>query len=503
METDKNGVNGFATLEILIAFAVIILCMSAVTSVVFGNQLTIIDSELNSEAIYKSGKMLEDLRAISRFDFNLVNPSNSNELSGSVMLTKKIDVNQLDIFTKQATSTVSWQSRGRTLSVSQTTLLTNPDLVSGGGTCSSVVSGDWKNPLFTDYEFGKDLLGNSSNIYPISAIDVYKRKLFISISNSSVNNSPTFFIFDVSNPTTPTLVSSMDNDPTVRLGLNAISATDSYSFVANAKQSNFTTCLSGTCGQLQIIDVSITPPVVIKTFKVPGVTGTAGQAVGQSIVYKKDRKTNKEYVYLGLAKTLTGPEFNIINVTDKNNPVYEGGYSVGNAVNSIFIKNNFAYIATPNSENMTIIDISNPTSPTKVGGYSPTGGSNGKSVYVVGNNVYLGRTFGTNEFHVLNIANLGSISPIAIKDIGTGTETSINGLLIRDFLTFMITNTKFEVWNISDLTNIIPWTPNNLVSEFQNLPGGKGTAMDCEGNYLFVSSLPVNDKGFISIISAN
>lgn len=499
----KEYKKGVATLEVLIALAVIILCMSAVIMVTFSNQSLIIDSEINNQAIYKSKKMLEDLRSASRFDFNLVNPSSGTEMLGLLSLSKKIEVRQVDYFTKQATSTVSWQSNGRLLSVFQTTLLTSPDGVSSGGTCSSLVTGNWKNPVITSYEFGKDLLGDPSSGYPITAIDVYKGKLFVSVNNSNGNNFPTFFIFNLTNPNVPTLLTSMDNDPSVKLGVNAISSSDSYSFAASAKQSNFGTCASGTCGQLQIINISVTPPVVIKTFKIPGVTGTAGQSIGMSIVYKKDTATNKEYVYLGLAKTFSGPEFNIIDVTDKLNPVYIGGHNVGNAVNSIVIKNQYAYIATPNTENLTIIDISNPSSPVRVGGYSPTGGSNGKSVYVVGNNTYLGRTFGTNEFHILNTANPASISITAIKDIGTGVDTSINSLFVKDYLAFMITNTKFQVWNISDPTNIIPWTQNNLISEFKDLPGGKGTAMDCEGDYIFVGSLPSNDKGFISIISAN
>ena len=149
--------RGVATLEILIAFAIVILCMGSAIMVIFGNQAIIVDTEINNEAIYKSKKMLEDLRAISRFDFNLVNPSNSTELSGNINFAKKIDVRQVDLFTKQATTTVSWMTEGRTYSVFQTTLLTDLN-VSGGGTCSSVLTGNWKTPSVVTYEFGKDSL---------------------------------------------------------------------------------------------------------------------------------------------------------------------------------------------------------------------------------------------------------------------------------------------------------------------------------------------------------
>ena len=65
----KKYVNGFATLEILIAFAVLILSISAVILLAFGNQSIIVDSRTNSEALYKAQKMLEEARAASRQDF--------------------------------------------------------------------------------------------------------------------------------------------------------------------------------------------------------------------------------------------------------------------------------------------------------------------------------------------------------------------------------------------------------------------------------------------------
>lgn len=49
-----NKQRGMATLEILIAFAVLILCMGAVILVMFGNQSVSVDSQLNNEAIYLS-----------------------------------------------------------------------------------------------------------------------------------------------------------------------------------------------------------------------------------------------------------------------------------------------------------------------------------------------------------------------------------------------------------------------------------------------------------------
>ncbi len=492
----KKYNQGMMSLEILIAFAVLILGIGAATLMIFGNESGLIDAENRNQAILIARNTMEEVQSDARYDFNLLNPTSTIEMNGPVTFTKNLEVDQLDLFTKEASLTTTWQSGKKTLSVRLDTLFTNPEAVDGGNTCSSILSGDWKNPILTNFEFGKDLFSDATNIFPISGIDVYKGKMFVTLSNSASTTYPTFFIFDISNENlSPSLISSLDNDSSTKLGLNAVAATDKYAYVTNTKQSNFATCNASICGQLQVIDVSVNPPVVKKTFKIPGVTGTAGQAIGKSILY------HNGLIYLGLTKTLSGPEFNIIDVTDPLNPVYKGGFSVGNAVNSIALKDNTAYIATPNSENLTILDVGTSSAPYRIGGYSPAGGSNGKSLSLVGNKLYLGRTFGTNELHILDTYNPNNPAVLAIKDVGTGNQTSINSILIRDYAAFMLTDSKFEAWNVSNPGIISPLTEHGIVSEFQTLPG-PGVGLDCESNLIYAATLPASNKGFISIITA-
>src|SRR3989344_3912913 len=250
----KKNMKGFATLEMLIAFAVIILCISAVVMVVFGNQSIAIDSETNNEAITKAQELLEKARADSRFDFNLVNSTNQNPAVGSCPIDyisddiycKKIDVTQTDLFTKKVTSAVTWQTAGRTLSTILTTLLTNLEAINGGDTCSSELVGDWTNPQKTEYEFGADILGDTSSGFPITSIQSFEHKMYVTVNNINGNNDETFFILDIINPTTiPGVISKLDNSPgTVSEGLNAV-ATDGekYAYVANAYDSSPQACV--------------------------------------------------------------------------------------------------------------------------------------------------------------------------------------------------------------------------------------------------------------------
>lgn len=510
----SNG--GFLTLEMLIAFGILAITISAVILVVFGNQSVTVDAQTNSEALYKAQLALETARANAKLDFNLVNPTTL--IDG--IYSRSLSVTQVDSWTKKVVSNVSWNAEGgRQPSVALTTLLTNPQGVANGTTCNSVLSNanGWKSPKAYHWDFGQlGVNGNNGNGFGVSDVRVYNSKLFVTMSSTPNTYKDTFLTFNLpSNPSQmPIFQGSVDNAPSINsAGLNSVTISGNYAYVTNANGANFGTCAQGTnCSQLQVIDVSdLASPAVVKSFKVPGVSGSAGQAIGKSVYYYNG------YIYLGLAKTGSGPEFNIIDVGGGNgsptNPIWKGGYALGGAVNSIFVKGNHAYVAAPRNENMTIIDISNPVSPTRVGGYTPLalpesnglGSNHGKSLYIVGNTVYLGRTYGSTEFYDLNASTPGSITVNGNQDVGTGNQTSVNGVAVRDYLAFAITKAQFQVWNISNPASLKPWTTDGTTNSFLSLSavGGFGTSLYCSGDYFYlaIASSQGNNKDLIAIIT--
>lgn len=517
------GVNkykkGFATLEILIAFAILILCISAVIMIIFGNQSIAVDSEISNEAISKAQALLEKARADSGQDFNLVNPIITNENS-SPYYTDKLDVetqatdSTLDLWTKRVTSTVSWQTYGRTFSTIFTTLLTNRNAENGGDTCSSVLTGDWTQPKIknTEKDFGQ-LIGDSLGTYSISGIDAYKNRLYITVDNTTLKNDPTFFIFDISQPNNPILIGKLDDAKSTKKGLTAVRVAENnsngkiYAYTASARP------ISGAdnFGQLQIIDVSNPNldswnPTIIH-FPVSGVSGTSG-GVGNSIFYKKGN------VYLGLTKTSSGPEFNIIDVHTPLTPFLVSGYFFGYSVNAIKVIGQYAYVAhetdsvASSQEQLTVLDISN-SPPTRTSGYFNTAGifNSGKSIYTVGNTIYLGRLaskiLGPDdkipEFYALNASNPKSIPSTPLGTIPLATPESLHGLIVRDFLAFFTTTNKFQIWNISQLSTPLLLTSLNLPAS-----GGDTTpTSDCEGNYFYIGSNDkTTNKGYLTIITS-
>jgi Tfp pilus assembly protein PilV len=501
--------RGSSTIEILIAFAVFTLSITAVISLFFGNQNIALDTQLNDEALYKAQALLEKARIDGQEDFyGLTNFSQSDSI-----YNKTITYSDVDADTKKAVSNVSWSVGGKNLFITLSSLLTNAVVIASGDTCNPTLAGNWKSPVNQTWEFGKDLVvpNDTSSGYPITDVKAFGRKLYVTVNNTHGNNNGTFFAFtiDTSNPTKPAFIYGIDNDPDAGSseGLNAIAIGGRYAYVANARQIDFShACSSGLCGQLQVIDLSGTPAQVIKTFQIPSVTGKNGQSIGKSVFYKSG------IVYLGLAKTpdvtSADTEFNIIDVGGgghggtPQNPVFIGGYQVGAAVNAIYVKDGYAYLAIPDSgndaEDVTVIDVSTDAkrvSPARFAGYNGAGGSNGESLQVLNDKIYLGRTYGTNEFYKLNAPSATYITSI---DVGSGNGTTINGLQIRDHLAFFLTGDQFQVW---DLNTNQPWTPSAVTSEFLNIPVGSGTSLSCTGNSLYAGSLPSNDKGYITVIS--
>lgn len=494
---------GMATIELLVAFAILLINLTGVILLVNQGQSVALDNETNTEALALAQGQIEKSQADAQFDFNLVNPSTSTE----DIYTKNIEVGQVDLFTKKVTSVITWLVGGKNFTTTLTTLVTNPDAVDGGDTCSSVLAGDWTNPRKTEYEFGADILNDNSSGFPITSIQTFDHKMYVTVNNTHGNNPGTFFILNISDPSIePSVITDFDNNPAVGEGLNSVAVDGSnYAYVANAHGSNFNTCPEGpSCAQLQVIDISNSAnPVLVRNFKIPGVTGNAGQGIGTVVFYKNS------IVYLGLANDSIGAEFYTIDVSNPALPIILDSYEIGNGVNDILVRNGYAYVASPNNLELQIFGVSDPTDITLVGNFDAPGGGgnngNGKSLYAVGNKIYFGRTLLTgNEFYILDNTNPETSLPyMGFKNIqNSGSNTSVNGIIVRNNLTMLVTNKEFQILETSDPSNITQYTnPSTLPP---GTGGGlQGTATDCEGNYIFIGSQSSNNKGYISVITGN
>jgi type II secretory pathway pseudopilin PulG len=486
--------KGFATIEILLAFTILALCMGSVVLITFSNQSFSVGAGTNREAMSIAETQLEEAKAASNYDFNLLNPYGGTFVSGPLSYNRNLMVTDAGLFTKQVTSTVSWLSGSNLLGLNFTALVTDSLAGLGASTCSSIVSNPegWKQPEHHDFNL-TNLAGDNLDGTGLSNVAVFNNRLYVTAITTVAKASSTFFIFDLpADPAQPPIYRSrLDNNTNSTSGLYGVVVNGNYAYVANDAST-----------QLQVIDISNSSnPVIVGSLKI------LNSSTGVTLAYYKG------YIFLGLAKSTGGTEFNVIDVHNPMVPVWKWGYSVGSSINQITLRGNRAYVATTNSQNIKVFDITNPTTPSYVGGYAPpdlpdangVGSNHGESVVAVGDRVYLGRTYGPSEFYILDASSTANILPFSSKDIGSGNKTSVNGLLVRDYLAFLLTKSQLQVWNIANPTSTSPWTTDGSTNGFVSLAlsGEEGVALTCEGNRLYavLNSLGASNIPIISIIN--
>ena len=476
----KKTQSGFLTMEILLAMTVAVFALAGAVLVAFGGQSLDIGTAQNSEALVLAKEMIADRQAAAADDFRLVNSTGTQ----TGIFTQKTEVSTHSFFTKKIIASVSWDFGGRRQNVTLQTLISDWRGTAGNDTCDSNLSGDWKNPQAEHFDFA--VLSETASS-TISGIDAYKNKLYVAVEDTSINTDPTLFIFNILDSKNLSLYQHSGND----IGkANALEADDDFIYLATKSSVN----------QLQIADRN---GAFVSALELKDIDGDDCKKTGSSIFYKDN------YVYLGLSEDDVCPELNIINVQNRDSPIIAGRFEVGAKINGIYVKGNYAYLATADSNReLIIIDITNPSAPTFVADYNllpdRTKWGYGKTVKIIGDKIYFGRTYIDNspEFYLFNhkessVDLLGSYSD-------NGDPFSVNDIIIRDNLAFILAGSASQG---GDLRILDIADPGNIVEEkIVGLPGeagGRGgVAMDCEGNYLYVASVDGQGKSYLSVITA-
>lgn len=480
--------RAFSTVELMIAMGIMVLVLTAVIMTSFGSQSFLTGSQTNAEAIKIAQGMLEEEQALSRKDFNLVNSETETPddiYKKSITVKPQTDID--DYFsTKEVTAKVTWEDERKVeQKVEITTLISNFDASVGGNTCYSDLSDsdlsdpdanpaeDWSIPEVKDtYSFPAGTT--------VTDMDAYGGKLYVT-ALTTVPTDSTFYIFDISGGSLTYKGSIDTTGNSVSSGASAVTVAKNslgnYAYVANAYGANFNTCTpeGPNCSQLQVLDVSnSSSPSIVKNYKLPSITSSSGGA-GNSIFYKNG------YIYLGLTSTgNSNPEFNIVDVHNPSSPSWLSGKDLGsNDVNALLVKGSYAYIASADSsQQLKVVDIHDPLTLPAITGFSGAGG-NGKSIYAVGNSIYLGTATGSGSRYYYDLDATDPknipITPLVQKTF----SASVDGVIVRDTLAFALTKTALEIIKATDAS------PVGTLA----LSGSTGTiepSFDCEGNYLYV-----------------
>jgi hypothetical protein len=241
----------------------------------------------------------------------------------------------------------------------------------GRSTCTvgSVFSSDVSSPddfsKIKLYSGGIDIGVNASG----TALTARNGFIYETV-NSPTQSAADFFIIDAHDPSTPKLVSSLNTGP----GLASIAVAGHYAYVAN----------ESSLSQLQVIDIEDrTHPVVVASLKLPLPQASTTAPHAASIFY------NDGLIFLGTVKW-SGDEFNSIDVTNPRSPMYLDGFNTDTLVNSVYVADStapsYAYVADADTDQMRVLDISDPVHVALVSDFSP-----------IGSVVLEGKTFGIED----------------------------------------------------------------------------------------------------------
>ncbi|MFH1769329.1 MAG: prepilin-type N-terminal cleavage/methylation domain-containing protein [Parcubacteria group bacterium] len=468
----KLNDKGYSLLEAIIAITIFVIFMSAVLTLFLMSQESSSGSSLRQEANTIAHNSMEAVRSMRNLDFDsliagshglifqnnrwFLDVDSPDEENG---FTRTVTIAYVDDDTKEIDVNIVYGDPPRQKEVSLVQRLTRwQDIIA-----ENWYIGDWSNPILVEEgnigagNYGTDIAAHKNTVYLTSIADN--------------DNNPDLHIFDVSNPSSPVLLSQLN----VEQGLEAIWVKGGYAYVVERDSGDFF-----------IIDVNnpSNPQVLSKLTLSPTKDGRSVFALGQ-------------YAYVGGIEK----EMYIINITDPFEPYLFSVYErAQDDIMGINVLDGIAYLAQYDGKSLQIVDVSDPENPSKIKDVDPPGGSEkGMAVHAKSHDrVYVGRTNGGDhdehqEFIVVDATNPNNPDIISLYDM---PNTSIIDLHIaNDELAFLGTaseSMEFWVLDITDLDNIYRLGFYDLIAE--------STGIAYYRNYVYIS---VNHENALQILTSS
>ncbi|MEK9175217.1 MAG: GDSL-type esterase/lipase family protein [Patescibacteria group bacterium] len=172
------------------------------------------------------------------------------------------------------------------------------------------------------------------------------------------------------------------------------------------------------------------------------------------------------YAYVGTNKNLgAGSEFYIFNISNPQQISPVGQFNIEDDINSIYVDNNIAYLATSaNDKELILLDVKNKSAPQMLGNYDVPTGNNALSVYAVGNTIFVGTQNNLNgaEFYTLNASSTSTIIPLGSFDV----TANVNDIDVSGDYAYLATSNgtrEFLVLNILNPQSITQKTSVNII----------------------------------------
>lgn len=375
--------KGISVVEAVIATAIFSLIVASVMTSIFSANRIILLSGEKSRATFLAEEGLEAVRSIrdegpegsfgSLFPgtYGLALTNNRWTLTNSSdttdIFSRSITITDIDTDHKEIISTVTWQQDAiQTDSVSLTTQLSN---------WMKRLDGDW---LYPTQRATLDLDGNNNGI----KIQVSGDYAFV-VRDGGIN----FFVINVSNPSLPSVVSSLS----LPGALSNIVLSGNYAYITS----------NDNAQELIVVNISNpSSPNITGTFNNPGNQNATGIYVVGSVAYVTFDGNN---------------EFSLVNISNPSSPSLIRSLNLPSGANEVIVSGEYAYVVSnSDSEELQVIDVSTPSSPAKVASLDFSGISDAKTVSLLDDILFIGQGI---AFHTVNIQI--PTAPILLNSIST------------------------------------------------------------------------------------
>ena len=428
--------KGQLLIELVVALGIFIVGISVFAFLIFDSYLAGRLSLEITQANFLTEEGLEAARSIrDNKGENLVNGNHGLRICGGNWhffgtsetidgkFTRIIQVEELDLNRKKITSRTNWQfTADRPQEVKLVTHLTNWAKTTSNWTLPSFV-GSFNTPGASD---GNDLFLSGNILYLVTT--------------NNPGADPEFYSIDVSTPTAPTLLGSLNLGATA----TAVTVSGNFAYVSSFHNDQ----------ELQIVDISNpSSPFVAASFNTPGTSN------GNDIILLCNTLYLVTTVNPGAA-----PEFYSIDVSNPVSPSLLGSLNLGATATAVTVSGNFAYVSSfHNDQELQIVDISNPSAPSLAGFFNAAGGTNASAIASNFPTIYLGRfNDAGGELLILDASNPVSVFLLGSYEVGN----NLNDIYFNSHRTFLATShpsQEFQLVNVEDPASPIPISQLDLV----------------------------------------
>ncbi|EKD33412.1 MAG: hypothetical protein ACD_76C00036G0005, partial [uncultured bacterium] len=240
-------------------------------------------------------------------------------------------------------------------------------------------------------------------------------------------------------------------------------------------------------------EFNIFEPLMTPSWSCPERIGTLDLGVNANAV-----RVYGATAYVVTNQNTGAPEFDIINVSDPENPTITGTLEIGNNTNDVVVSGSYAYVGTSSSSGeVRVIDISTPTAPVQIASLNLSGSNAALSLAVSGSTLFVGRTGSSggpsaNSFVSVNITVPTAPSVIGQASIGG----DINSIVMMG--SFAVCATAHDSREIAIVNVTTPASPS-LYGSFNTPNNSDGNDVWVNGStgYLVTASSPSGGEMYI------